>query len=76
MSSILDLNCYHTLNLPTELRFRLQYNPTKVVEEVSQILMMQKVKMLSLRHNGLNPIAFSDLGVGGGAGVGVCTLFL
>lgn len=59
ISSILDLNCYHTLNLPTELRFRLQYNPTKVVEEVSQILMIQKVKMLSLRHNGLNPSLLS-----------------
>lgn len=65
------------MNLPSELRFRLHNNPTNIVEEVAQILMIQKVKMLSIEHNGLNPWLLSLIwGVGGGVGVRVCTLFL
>ena len=30
------------------------------MEEVSQVLMIEKVKMLSPRHNGLNPLLLSD----------------
>lgn len=68
ISSILGLSCYHTLNLPTKLRFRLKYNTTKIVEEVSQVLMIQKVKMLSPRHNGLNPFLLSLIFFGGSGG--------